>query len=205
MANYGMEAQQRDGLGGNLGLQANKRGDLYVVEGLPKYSYLVNKGVCWQAKSATCAAVATLPTTASVMVVQNGASVGGTSMVVLAAGTIQIASPASMTVHQIIYCPQILKQAAVTNSITPKNLKPASGTYTGAVLLDDTGAVVDDGWFPLGPSTNNSLASTPGAGVWVDVGGLLVIPPGGSVGFHCMASTTAVTVQLMIAWAEVEL
>jgi hypothetical protein len=200
-----MEANERGGLGGSLQLQANKRGDLYIAEGLPKYSYLVNSGCCWQAKSATCAAVVAVPTTASVMAVQNGYGVGGLSAVVLAVGTIQIASPASMTVHQIIYSPQVLKAAAVTNSITPANMKPASGTYTGSVLLDDTATVVDNGWFPLGPSTNNSLASTPGAGVWVDVAGLLVIPPGGSVGFHCMASTTAVTVQLMIAWAEVQL
>ncbi len=171
-----------------------------------KYAELVNSGCVWQAKSATCAAVVALPTTASVMAVMNNNSEGsGLNMVVLLAGAIQIAGPASMTCMSIIYSPQILKPAVYTNSITPTNVKPYSGTYGGKALLDDTGTVVDNGWYPLGSSFTNPLASTPGMQVWVDVAGLLVIPPGGGVGLHVMASTTAVTAQVVLVWAEIHM
>ena len=206
MANYGMEAHERDGLGGNIGLQANKRGDLYTVKGLPDFAYLVNSGVCWQAKSATTAAVVALPTTASILDIQNSAAAGsGISLVILAVGAIQVAGPASMVCYQLIYCPQILKQAALVADVTPVNLKPLSGTYAGAAIVDNAGTVVDNGWFPICTSANNPLASTPGAGIWTPVHGMLVIPPGGSCGFHCMASTTAVTIQLAVQWAEIVL
>ena len=172
-----------------------------------KYAELVNSGCVYAAKSATCAAVVAVPTTASVMGVQNNNADGsGVNMVILAVGAIQIASPASMTAMQIIVSPMLIKPATTyTGSITPVNLKPRSGAYAGLAILDDTATVVDGGWFPIGPSATNPLASTPGMGTWVQTDGLLVIPPGGAYAFHCMASTTAVTIQLALIWAEINM
>ncbi len=189
-----------------VSLVANKQQHLFAVQYLPKYAELVNEGVVWQAKSATTASVIAVPTTAAILGIQNSDADGGKSIVVLAAGAIQIASPASECSLALIHSPQILKAAAMAADVTPVNLKPRAGTYGGIAVVDNAPSViVDNGWYPLGVAGHLAIASLFGANLWVNVDGLVVIPPGGSWGVSCIANATTVTVQIAVVWAEVQL
>ena len=170
-----------------------------------KYADLVNSGCVWQAKSATTAAVIAVPTTASILGIQNGEPDGGKSLVVLAVGAIQIASPATMCTLALIHNPQILKAAAFAKDVTPTNLKPRTGTYGGNTVVDNAATVVADGWYPLGKPSALNIASLFGGNIWEEINGLVVIPPGGSWGLSCIANEVAVTVQIAVVWAELYL
>jgi hypothetical protein len=172
-----------------------------------KFANLVNSGCVWQAKSATTACVIAVPTTAAILGLQNGEPDGGKSYVILAAGAIQIASPASMCTLGLIHSPQIAKPGtALTADVTViKNLKPRMGGYSGFAILDNGPTIVDDGWFPLGKPAALNIASLFGANIWHDVDGMVVIPPGGVWGLSCIANATTVTVQIAVVWAELNL
>jgi len=186
-------------------LQANKQDHLFTVNYLPKYAELVNEGNVWQAKSATTASVIAVPTTASILGLQNSDADGGKSMVILAAGAIQIASPASECTLALIHNPQKLAAAAFTADVTPTNLKPRVSTYGGIAIVDNAPTVVADGWYPLGVAGHLAIASLFGANLWVNIDGLVVIPPGGSWALSCIANAVTVTVQIAVVWTEVQL
>ena len=171
-----------------------------------KYADLVNSGCVWTAKSATTACVVAPPTTASILAIQNGEADGGKSYVFMALGAINIVNVASLSDFGLLYSIQLIKPAtALTSDVTPTAMKPRVGTYGGNALVDNAATVVDNGWYPIGNSNINNLATVPGATIWIPLDGLIVIPPGGVLALSAIGSTTAVTVQISATWCEINL
>lgn len=171
-----------------------------------KYADLVNSGCVWSTKSATTACVVAPPTTAAILGIQNGEADGGKSYVFLALGAINIVNVASLSDFGLLYSIQLIKPAtALTSDVTPTCHKPRCGTYGGNAIVDNAPTVVDNGWYPIGNSNINTLATVPGASIWVPLNGLIVLPPGGVLALSAIGSTTAVTVQISATWAEINL
>ncbi len=204
--NIVVQAHERDGLGGSLELQANKHGDLYTAMGLPPYTYLVNSGCVWRAKSATTACVIAYPTTASIFTLQNNAGDGGVSFVIIDFFASCLVADAFVQPAHIIYTVNGARVAAKTASVTPYNAKARASTYAGSAILPAPGAnVVDNGWFPVSNSTDQSIASLGGQGIYVRIDGLIVLPPGGLLGASVLGADVTFTYQLGATWAEVQL
>ncbi len=171
-----------------------------------KYADIINSGACWQAKSATTAAVVAVPTTAAILGIQNGEADGGKSYVFLNVGAIQIANGATLASLALIHSIQLIKPAtALTSDVTPTCMKPRVGTYGGNAIVDNAPTVVDNSWYPIGKQGLVQLASTFGGNIWEDIQGLIVLPPGGVLALSCIASATSTTVQISAAWFEVNL
>lgn len=203
---YVMEANERDGLGGSIQLQANKFGDLYTTQGLPSFTYLVNQGVVWRAKSAATACVIAVPTTASIFTLQNTAGDGGTSMVIIDLFAMNVVADAMFTQACLIYVVNNARVANQTASVTPVSAKARGGTYAGAAICAAPGAnVVDTGWFPAGMSTITNLNSLPGQALYQRMDGLIVLPPGGLMGVSVFGADVTFTYHVGATWAEVQL
>jgi len=201
-----LEAHERDGLGGSLELQANKRGDLYTVKGLPDYTYLVNSGCVWRAKSVATACVIAVPTTASIFTLQNTEGEGGKSYVIIDLFAMSVVMEATFTQAHLLYVVNNARVAAQTASLTPVNARARSGTYSGNAILAAPGAnVVDTGWFPAGMSTITNIVSLPGMALYQRMDGLIVLPPGGLMGLTVMGDDVTNTFHVGATWAEVEL
>ncbi len=206
MPNYVLEAHERDGLGGSLELQANKRGDLYINKGLPDYTYLVNSGCVWRAKSAATACVIAVPTTASIFTLQNTQADGGLSFVILDLFAMNVVADAMLMSAHIIYVVNGARVANQTASVIPVNAKARSGTYAGSAICAAPGAnVVDTGWFPACNSTINTLASLPGQGIYAPIDGKIILPPGGVMGVSVYGGDVTFTYHVGATWAEVQL
>jgi len=201
-----IQAHERDGLGGSLELQANKRGDLYTVKGLPDYTYLVNSGCVWRAKSVATACVIAVPTTASIFTLQNTEGEGGKSYVIIDLFAMSVVMEATFTQAHLLYVVNNARVAAQTASLTPVNARARSGTYSGNAILAAPGAnVVDTGWFPAGMSTITNIVSLPGMALYQRMDGLIVLPPGGLMGLTVMGDDVTNTFHVGATWAEVEL
>ena len=206
MTNYVQEAHERDGLGGSIETQADKFGNQYVIKGLPDYTYLVNSGVVWRAKSAATACVIAVPTTASIFTLQNSAGDGGKSMVLIDLFAMNVVAEATLSQVHLIFVVNNARVANQTASVTPVNARARGGTYAGAGILAAPGAnVVDTGWFPVGNSATNALVSLPGLAVYARMDGLIVLPPGGLMGVSVMGPDVTNTFHVGATWAEVQL
>jgi len=203
---YVMEAHERDGLGGSLQLQANKRGDLYTIQGLPDFTYLVNSGCVWRAKSVATACVIAVPTTASIFTLQNTQSDGGLSFVIIDLFAMNVVADAMFTQANIIYVVNGARVANQTASVTPVNAKARSAAYAGSAICAAPGAnVVDTGWFPACNSTISNLNSLPGQALYARMDGLIVLPPGGVMGVSVYGADVTFTYHVGATWAEVQL
>ena len=203
---YVMQAHERDGLGGALDLQVNKRGDLYVTEGLPAFTYLVNSGCVWRAKSAATACVVAVPTTASIFTLQNTQSDGGLSFVILDLFAMSVVMEATFQQAHLIYVVNGARVANQTASVTPVNARARASAYVGSAICAAPGAnVVDTGWFPAGISTTTVLVSLPGQALYCRMDGLIVLPPGGLMGVSVMGADVTNTYHVGATWAEVQL
>jgi hypothetical protein len=204
--NIVIEANERDGLGGSLQLQANKRGDLYTVKGLPDFTYLVNAGYVWRAKSAATACVIAVPTTASIFTLQNTEGEGGKSYVIIDLFAMNVVADAFVQPAHIIYVVNGARVANQAASVVPWNAKARSPAYAGSAILAAPGAnVVDTGWFPACNSTVAAIASLPGQGIYARMDGLIILPPGGLMGVSVYGADVTFTYHVGATWAEVQL
>ncbi len=205
--NIVIQAHERDGAGGSLELQADRIGNLYTRKGLPDYTYLVNAGVVWRAKSVATACVIAVPTTASIFTLQNNAGDGGLSMVIIDLFAMMAVHDAAVLQQaHLIFVVNNARVAAQTASLTPVNARARGGTYSGSGILAAPGAnVVDTGWFPIGPGNNTVVANLPGHALYARTDGLIILPPGGLMGVSVFGADVTNTYHVGGTWAEVQL
>ena len=102
----------------------------------------------------------------------------------------------------IWYCMHPTGMTAPTNDITIRN--SSIGAAAGTEGIFDNGAtVVDNGWFPIGPSEYSVTATVPGSLVEAHVGGKLIVPPTAAISLSAVGQTAVVTVTMGLHYFSV--
>lgn len=189
----------------------NNRGDLNIAQSLPPYAELVRMGNTWSMRTATASAfnaVAALPTTLAAAILYNGEAAGGKSYVIHSAWCTTIVAAAAATQYSLLaqVTPSPLGVAtAPTHSATTTLLTSRSGKagYAGlARRAVNVTTFFTDGWDVLGTQGGGAAANI-GLGVFADLGGSIIIPPGGAIGLNVIAGTVNTAGMVVgLCWSE---
>jgi hypothetical protein len=189
--------------------------ELLTAAGASPYGEIVRLGRAFVTGTTTAVAgVVAIPTTAVTLALYNNAADGGRSIVVDWVAASGVAKTAAAGQAQILANVGQVRETAPTDAaLTIKKLN-GMGTGTndsvvrtivgGTALPSTTGIAAN--WFPLGPAVGfPGAAATPGHGLWAQVDGRIVVPPGRYFAMHVLADVVGSTFQGFIAWHERQL
>lgn len=192
----------------------NPRGDQLVAQSLPSYAELVRLGNTWSMRTATASAfnaVAALPTTLAAAILYNGEAAGGKSYVIHSMFCTTIVTAAAATQYSLLaqVLPSPLGVAtAPTHSSTTTLLTSRSGkaAYNGlAKRAINVTTFFTDGWEVVGTQGGLAAANV-GGGVFADIAGSIIIPPGGALGLNVIAGTVNTAGMIVgCTWSELQL
>lgn len=195
-------------------LVSNNRGDHLIAQSLPSYAELVRLGNTWTMRTATASAfnaVAALPTTLAAAILYNGEAAGGKSYVIHSMFCTTIVTAAAATQYSLIaqVLPSPLGAAtAPTHSATTTLLTSRSGkaSYSGlAKRAVNVTTFFTDGWEVVGTQGGLAAANV-GGGVFADLAGSIIIPPGGALGMNVVAGTVNTAGMIVgCTWSEIQL
>lgn len=193
----------------------NNRGDLSVVLGLPPLVELVRLGGSYQIKTATAfAALTTEPTTVSGMSLHNNNADDSISFIIDSVAfwervvdTTQQNQLAAFAMLTPVGATLPSAGTQLTSATSIKSLSGKSG-YSGKAVVRVGATVVDDGWFPMGPSGSGSAAVAGGA--WrvhdFNLRGLYLVPPKSAFSVHAAKiAATASQLHAVIRFHEVQI
>lgn len=184
------------------------RGDLATALGLPLKSELVRMGDTWSCSIATGSAftyVNALPTTRAELVLFNGESASGKSYVIDSAWMFNVSS---MAAAQPI---TLVGQLALTGIAAPTDdanqlIYSRSGrrSYAGQAkrAVANTAFCIANKWEVIA-SANDPMTTNLGQGLYADLFGGWIVPPGGALGLAGVAGTAAGTAVIGVTWHEV--
>lgn len=190
----------------------NNRGELLVVQALPRLAELVRLGQSWQVKTETAfAALTTEPTTTAALSLFNEEMDTGKAYVIQRVAIWERVVDATQQNQLALFC-NIQQDASATvtptatASVTPRGL--TGKTYGGSAICAAGATVVSDGWFAHAASSPGSAAVAGGA--WrvteTDLDGYYIVRPGGMFSVHvAKIAATATQCHAVIAWHEVQL
>lgn len=181
-------------------------GELLVAQGLPPYAGIVAAGDSWIARTGALTPVITLPSTAALFALYNGES--QKSLIIDSAFLVVVVITAAIQANGLIANVSTAKSLSAPSgtALTPLPMR-ANSTYSGAVQALHTvtltagagGATAN--WFPIGNGTPPSNTLQIGSGVDIDLGGKIIIPPGGIFALSCLAgAATASSVHVGCRW-----
>lgn len=200
--------------GANQVITLNSRGDQRIAQSLPHYAELVRLGNTWTMRTATASAfnaVAALPTTLAAAILYNGEAAGGKSYIVHSAFCTTIVTAAAATQYSLLA--QVLPNpggaaTAPTHSATTTLISSRSGkaAYAGlAKRAINVTTFFTDMWEVIGTQGGLAAANV-GGGVYVDLGGSIIIPPGGALGLNVVAGTVNTAGMIVgCTWTELQL
>jgi len=187
--------------------------ELITVLGMPELTEIVRQGNSWQAIFTTGVAAGTaIPTTTSLLSINNNEAGGGKSYVIESFGTYEGVVDATQTdvtmIMAMINKKGSAQSSAGTTFTTIQSLS-GKGTYGGAAILRSAATVVNDTWFPH-QTLGSMAAAAAGANFKVNEvfpRGLYVVPPGGCFSTFAVKAAAAAALQqfAFIRWHEVQL
>jgi hypothetical protein len=187
--------------------------ELITVLGMPELTEIVRQGNSWQAQFTTgVAALTAIPTTTSLMSINNAETGGGKSYVIDSFGTYEGVADATQTDVTMLMAMNNKKgsaQASAGTLFTTSQSLSGKGAYGGAAIFRSAATVVNDGWYPH-QTLGAMAAAAAGANFKVNevfVRGLYIVPPGGSFSFAAVKAAAAAALQQFpfIRWHEVQL
>lgn len=203
MANFNIRGLVRGSAGSvNAEVNADGLGNLLTSQGLPAYAEITRagKGYATMAVSAVASLVVRPTTTAALEIFNNSAR---DSLVVDRLFGHNLVGVANSAVG--LYAMVTTQKLAPSDAALAINSLSGKPVPTKVVLTAAGTTVVDNGWFPYGPSGSNVTVTTPGPTVEAIINGRLIVPPGCSLCLHAVASTVGVTMTLGAAWYAVPL
>jgi hypothetical protein len=184
-------------------------GSLIATQGLPPLTEIVRQGNSWYGKGVvtTASLGAAVPTTAAASTLWNGNSAGGKCLVIEALGCFADVSAGAACEFQMWAEPSIVISATVPSTVEAAAIRGLrlGTTYAGSAKISQTVTVTDNGWIPIGPVVNVGVATSLGAGQFVNVNGLFIIPPGYYLAMHASATNTTIELGYFYIWHEVQL
>ncbi len=190
-------------------LEASEEGELFIAQSAAPYEEINRKGYSFHVKSTTAtASVVALPTTTAGIAFFNGASDGGKSAIIDAIYAVLIVGHATLGQHGLIYVVGQTRVAAIASVFTVRKNNGYGAGASNVMVAATGGAVLDAvtgvavGWTPAGPTVNSSVVSLPGAVLWADIDGKIIVPPGRQFGINVMSSNTENTWNIGCIWHE---
>lgn len=182
----------------------NSRGEIILAQGLPPEAEVARLGQSYVCMGSAVAPVAALPTTAAHLSLWNGEIVGGKSYIISAVGslcttTVAAAASASLLAH--------LGTAAEANPAGALVIKGMSGKiYRGQGNAKASVTIANSGvWHPVGPCVQTANTANIGIGVYQDVYGRYIVPPGQIFSLATINATAAGAFAPFIIWHEAQL
>lgn len=185
----------------------NNGGDQLVAQGLPPLTELVRLGHCWSIRTPLANAfqpVAAWPTTLANIVLHNGHATR--SLVILSVWASAQTSIAAATSFSLLAQISNAGVAAPTDNTAVLVTSRSGKTYAGSSkkAIANTAFAIADKWTVIGESPGHPSTAI-GAGVFADVFGGWIVPPGACFCVNLVASTAGGTMVQGVDWAEVEL
>lgn len=186
-----------------------------TAPGAAPYQEIVRMGRCfWTGTTSAVAAVVAIPTTAVLMALYNNAPDGGRSLVIDWISAQNVVSTAVASQAQMLALIGQVREAAPTDAaLTIKKCNGygsagpdtvARSIVSGTALPAATGVAAN--WFPVGPNgVKPGVAATPGYGMYQQMDGRIIVPPGRYFAIHVVANVVGETFQGFIGWHEKQL
>lgn len=186
-----------------------QRGELLVAQGLPLKSELVRQGCRWGTAVPVANAfqpVAAMPTTLANIVLYNGESSGGKCLIIDTVWAVTQTSIAAATSFAQLAQMGALGIAAPTDNTACKVRSGIGKVYSGLAkkAIANTAFAVAEYWECIGQSDGHPSTAI-GAGIFSEVFGAYVVPPGQSFCVNLVASTAGGAMIQGISWFEVQL
>ncbi len=207
-----LEAVDAEGQGNDEGLVLTQQLELLTATGASPYGEITRVGRAFYTGTTTAvAAVVAIPTTAVMMALYNNDVDGGRSLIIdwLAASGVAKTAVAGQA--------QLLVNLGQTRAAAPTSaalaIKKANGlgggtsdtkaiTIVGGTALDAVTGLAAN-WIPWGPAVGApGTAATPGDGLFAQVDGRLIVPPGRYLAMHVIADVVGSTFQGFVGWHE---
>ena len=192
-----------DQLGDEVPLKASQGGISFI---LPAKVLWTAKGYGFQAMATTAvAALVVRPGTTAAATLYNPATAGKNLVIERAVAHNLVCGVTES--GSIWLCLHPTSMAAIVgNDITIRNRTNGIAAGGSSTIFDINEGVIDNGWFPWG-AANPGVTALDGvagaAALVVEVNGRLVVPPGGAISIHVLATTTTNTYCCGFHWFEV--
>lgn len=189
-----------------------------VAPGGAPYQEIVRMGrAFWTGTTAAVAAVTAIPTTAVLFALYNNAPDGGRSLIIdwMAAQNVVSVTTTANQAQMLALVGQVREAAPTDAALSIKKCNGFGGgvpdsfvrtILTATALPATTG--VQANWFPVGQNgikTSTTANTTPGYGMYQQLDGRIIVPPGRYFAMHVIANTTGETFQGFIGWHEKQL
>lgn len=183
-------------------LVVNNQLELLIAQSAVPYQEIVRSGrVVKIGTTSPVPAIVAMPTTAVALGVYNGEPDNGKTFIVDWIGAVNAVSTAVVAQAQMLALVGQVREVAPADAALPIVKMNGMGSavdanirtiLTATPLPANTGLAAN--WFPMGPSiTKPSAVATPGYGLWSDVSGRFMIPPGRYGAIHVMANVVGET------------
>ncbi len=193
--------------------EATPAGESLVAAGDARYTDITRAGSFIYRNTTAVPAVTSLPTTATNTAFRNSADDGGPSVIIDAIFALQIGNGAAAlaSANMIYVMGQTRAASQAVDVLVPRKANGLGSTsgQVGTVVTQSIGGTALDavtgvaiGWMPIGGSVNTAVVSLPGAQLWEEVDGRLILPPGHIIGLHVLASQTTPTFIMGMMWHE---
>jgi len=187
------------------------KGNVFIAHGFPTGAEMTRRGNCYSViATAAVAGLVVRPDTVAALYLYNGEQAGSNKCYIvdrlfshcLVSGNEEGRFALWACIHPAGSTAATSELAASATNITG----PYGKTYNGRAIIELGATVVDNGWYPWGYSIDYEKTGVlPGAGVSVEVGGRLIIPPTGAISLHVVASINDSTYCSGLSWYEEEI
>lgn len=186
--------------------------ELLVAAGAAPYQEIVRAGrAFWTGTTTAVAGVIAIPTTAVMFALFNNDVDGGRSLIIDWLAAQNVVSTGVATQAQMLGLIGQVRETAPTDAALIINKRNGLGggandtkvrtILTATPLPGTTGAAGK--WFPIGmPGIKTGVAATPGYGMYQQINGDIIVPPGRYFAMHVLSSALAETFQGFIGWHE---
>lgn len=208
-----LEAIDAEAQGNNEGLVLTQQLELLVAAGTSPYGEITRAGRAFftGTTAAAVAAVVAIPTTAVMLALYNNDVDGGRSLIIDWVGASGVVKTAAAGQAQLLINAGQTRAAAPTsaglvvkkaNGLGGGNPDTKAITIVNGTALDALTGVAG-AWIPWGPSIGApGAAGTPGNGLWAQIDGRIIVPPGRYFAMHVLADVVGSTFQGFIGWHE---
>lgn len=193
-------------------LVLDQQRNLLVANAAAPYLDVVRSGRAFYTNTTTAvAAVVAVPTTAVMFALYNNEPDGGRSYVIDWVAAQNVVSTAVASQAQLLVNLGQVREAAPTDGALV--IKKANGLGGGSndtrarTILTATALPATTGlatnWVPVGSNgVKPGVAGTPGYGMWQNLDGRFIVPPGRYFAVHVVANVVGETFQAFIGWHE---
>lgn len=198
-------ANTNEAQAGNIGV--DPRGAMYVSQDLPERAELTRLGssVIWRTDEVAC--VTAIPTTTAPHTLWNGEAAGGKCYVIdrlVWTCTTSNAAASSFSLLAVVNKAAATSKPSTADTQAQTVYSTGKG-YAGKAVSSHAVTVVDDVWFPVGPTFTTALTATVGSQVEAFINGSIILAPGYVMGVACVAQSTTGKGKLAIYFHEVQI